>query len=1001
MSGALAWCVAITLALTGVGLAPAHAATSEFEVLTPPSITGTARVGSTLQAEPGEVTPAAEGAVITWLNGSTVLGTGETYVPTPADVRAQLSISVTWASAGFEEFQVASDPTAPVALATFSSFTPSLTGTAAPGSNLSVSGLPSGTERTYKWYRNSKVISGVTGGSYTVRSTDVGVKIRVAVWIKRPGYVTRSATSASVTVGRAFSATTTPALQGTFKVGRKIAVSPGTWKPGATFSYQWLRDGVPISGATSQSRIVVAADAGAALSVRVTGKRSGYATTSRLSSSRTVGLGTIEHDPPVLTGVVRPGSVVGVRAGIVTPSTVEVAYQWYRDGEPVDGATSATFQILDSDVNRFISARTTYSAPGYASTSDEAYAHARPSRAAVMVRPDFYSPSGAPGAIAIAPGDYRVGFSSTSCLWVKDTNMNADDGYVDGDTGAGYSTITLDDTDAYFYTENCSGWTPLSSSVPAVPVTADPDVTVTPMGSQAGLVAPSVSITGTPRVGGTLSVKHGDSVPKAHAYRYTWTVDGDSFDGGATLKVERSWPGKTIRVTVTPVRVGFDYATSSTATVKVSGSALAPDRPVIVGSAVQGVTLKTTDVASASATYQWLRDGKPISGARYRSYKVTSSDGGHRLSFRVTYKSQLSGGIVATSASTAVVQRVFTTAPTPTVSGSAALGSKLSASVKSWSSSPSLSYQWLRNGAKIPGATGKTWTIVEADKGTALTFTVTAKRSGYVAVTKSATAVKVRIPGEIWAPPALIKGTPRAGQTLTASLHAPYPSQSTRSIQWLRNGVAIPGATGTSLALKNRDVGATISVQVDYIYSGLPDRETTSIATAPIQPRPVGIARDSAVRTIYIDAGVQLNGVPPGRYTATGGPACVWWSDSPGVSTGTGPGHHIADVTDGHFGSYGCGDWRLDDGTGPPTPTVTGDGTFKVGVHIQPGLYQRSAEGNWCHARFADALMTREEYPASGFVVEASATVPVFASDTFFETYGCGTWTRIGDIPSS
>ena len=67
-----------------------------------------------------------------------------------------------------------------------------------------------------------------------------------------------------------------PVISGTATVGQVLTTSNGTWAgfPAPTFTYQWKRGGTAISGATSQSYLLVSADAGAMISVDVTATNS-------------------------------------------------------------------------------------------------------------------------------------------------------------------------------------------------------------------------------------------------------------------------------------------------------------------------------------------------------------------------------------------------------------------------------------------------------------------------------------------------------------------------------------------------------------------------------------------------------------------------------------------------------------------------------------------------------------------------------------------------------
>lgn len=61
-----------------------------------------------------------------------------------------------------------------------------------------------------------------------------------------------------------------PAVSGTTNVGETLTTTNGNWTNSPTsYAYTWYRDGVPISGATSSTYLLVAADEGALIYVRV------------------------------------------------------------------------------------------------------------------------------------------------------------------------------------------------------------------------------------------------------------------------------------------------------------------------------------------------------------------------------------------------------------------------------------------------------------------------------------------------------------------------------------------------------------------------------------------------------------------------------------------------------------------------------------------------------------------------------------------------------------
>lgn len=75
----------------------------------------------------------------------------------------------------------------------------------------------------------------------------------------------------------------TPTISGTAKVGKKLTAKAGTWTRYATLSYQWYANGKAIAKATKSSFTLTSAQKGKKITVKVTGKKTGYASTSRTS----------------------------------------------------------------------------------------------------------------------------------------------------------------------------------------------------------------------------------------------------------------------------------------------------------------------------------------------------------------------------------------------------------------------------------------------------------------------------------------------------------------------------------------------------------------------------------------------------------------------------------------------------------------------------------------------------------------------------------------------
>lgn len=96
-------------------------------------------------------------------------------------------------------------------------------------------------------------------------------------------FVKGTATAPSLKPPKQYTKAATPTITGTAKVGKTLKVKVGTWVAKPTFSYRWYRSGTPISGATKASYKLTKADKGKKITVKVTGKRSGWETLGKVS----------------------------------------------------------------------------------------------------------------------------------------------------------------------------------------------------------------------------------------------------------------------------------------------------------------------------------------------------------------------------------------------------------------------------------------------------------------------------------------------------------------------------------------------------------------------------------------------------------------------------------------------------------------------------------------------------------------------------------------------
>ena len=250
--------------------------------------------------------------------------------------------------------------------------------------------------------------------------------------------------------------------------------------------------------------------------------------------------------------------------------------------------------------------------------------------------------------------------------------------------------------------------------------------------------APAANITGSTVVDGLLSAN-----PVANAsttVSYKWFRSGRAIAGAtaATYTPTISDYLKPITVSTTVNQAGFATTTTTSSAVTIQAGKITAPEVAIAGAPVMGGTvLVTANIPSGvRATYQWLRNGSSISSATKTSYSMKADDVNQYLSVRVTLTKTGYVPTTVTSSTVVVTAGTLTKTTTPIVSGSALVGKTLTATVGSWDSGTKLTYQWLRNGDAISGATTKTYKLSASDLGTAISFSVTATKPGYIPVTR-------------------------------------------------------------------------------------------------------------------------------------------------------------------------------------------------------------------------------------------------------------------------
>ncbi|MCG8002760.1 MAG: cadherin domain-containing protein [Candidatus Thiodiazotropha lotti] len=364
----------------------------------------------------------------------------------------------------------------------------------------------------------------------------------------------------------------------------------------------------------------------------------------------------------------------------------------------------------------------------------------------------------------------------------------------------------------------------------------------------------SVTISGTPTedqiltASNTLADEDGMGVVS-----YQWQRDGVDIGGatGSTYTLGDADVGATITVVASYIdgQGTAEGPLTSAQTAAVANVNDVPTGSVLIDnmSPAEGDTLTASntladaDGLSGAISYQWQRDGVDIAGATGSTYTTVQADVGALVTVVASYTDDWGTAESVTSGATTAVTNV-NDAPTGsvTISGTPTEDETLTASnsLADEDGLGAISYQWQRDGVDITGATASTYTLGDADVGA--TITVVASYTDGQGTPESVTSGSVGPVANINDAPVgvpTITGTVEEDQTLTADTSGISDADGLGafSYQWLRDGVAISGATASTYTLGDLDVSTQISVQVSFTDGyGMAEGPLTSAQTAPV-----------------------------------------------------------------------------------------------------------------------------------------------------------------------
>ena len=287
----------------------------------------------------------------------------------------------------------------------------------------------------------------------------------------------------------------------------------------------------------------------------------------------------------------------------------------------------------------------------------------------------------------------------------------------------------------------------------------------------------------------------------------------------------------------------------------------------------QPASFSVTATGTAPLSFQWNKNGSPISGATSSSYTTpatTNADNNTNYTVTVTNGQGSATSTPVATLTTVPAQAVaITTQPQSQV---AYVGQQVMLSVAA-TGSPSLAYQWNLNNNPIAGATSATYTtpvLASTDNNDSFTVTVTNPVNS-VASSAAVLTVDAAVPPAITTQPAslAVLANDPASFTVAVSGSSPF------TYQWQLAGANILGANSSTYTVSQVSTTNTGNYQV--VVTNAAGTVTSAVATLSIAPPGVNLALNQpATSSSNQNAGLAASAVDDGDLTTR-------WASTQGV----------------------------------------------------------------------------------------------------------------------
>jgi hypothetical protein len=236
-----------------------------------------------------------------------------------------------------------------------------------------------------------------------------------------------------------------PRMTGTQQVGYTLtAVLPESRVKFDVLTYQWLRNGAAIPGATGAAYKLTAADIGKTMGLKAHGEAYPYEDAAETFTAETPVKGyALTAGTPSVSGTKRVGAVLTVAPGKWTAGTA-FSYRWLRNGAVIPGATSATYKLTQTDQARRISIKVTGSKPLFGPVTRHIVGAAvvAPSITTLVNKtlPAMTGTARVGSTLKATPGAWSQAGTTFKYQWLRNRALP-----IAGATGASY-TVTAADT---------------------------------------------------------------------------------------------------------------------------------------------------------------------------------------------------------------------------------------------------------------------------------------------------------------------------------------------------------------------------------------------------------------------------------------------------------------------------------------------------------------------------------------------------------------------------